>query len=221
MADNRRFVVLGLGTFGRALARRLHENGCRVTGVDANRERVEDLKEELYEAVIADACDRETLEQLSLANATAVFICLGEEISRSLLAALHCKELGARQLIARGVTVEHGKILTKLGVNRVVFAETEIAREVADRAAWPNVLDFLPIDPEYSFIELAIPDSFVGMTLQDLNLRRRFGVWVVGVKDALTGKLEMFPDGAFRLGDDQMLLAVGKHEELARLREAK
>ena len=82
------------------------------------------------------------------------------------------------------------------------------------------VVDFLPIDPEYSFVEVAAPDSFAGKTIQELNLRRRFGVWIVGLKDAMTGKLEMFPDGEFRVGADQLLLVVGKQGGLARLREA-
>jgi len=219
MAEVKRFIVIGLGTFGEALARRLHENECRVTGMDVNREQVEALKDELYEAVIGDATDVEALRHLALAEADAVFIGMGEDITRSLLATLHAKELGAKRIIVKGVTKEHGRILKSLGVDRVIFPEREIAKQLADRITWPNVIDFLPIDPEYSFIEFAVPDSFAGQTLIELNLRRRFGVWVVGVKDALSGKLRMFPDGEFRFGVDQVLLVVGRKDDLANLRE--
>lgn len=219
MADVKRFIVIGLGTFGEALARRLHENECRVTGMDVNREQVEALKDELYEAVIGDATDVETLRHLALQEADAVFIGMGEDITRSLLATLHAKELGAKRIIVKGVTKEHGRILKSLGVDRVIFPEKEIATQLADRITWPNVIDFLPIDPEYSFIEFAVPDTFSGQTLIELNLRRRFGVWVVGVKDAMTGKLRMFPDGEFRFGIDQVLLVVGRKDDLASLRE--
>lgn len=221
MAKTKRFVILGLGTFGAALAEKLHENGCRVTGVDSDREVVEDLKDSLYEAVIADASEREPLENLALNEADAVFISLGENISLSLLAALHAKELGAKRVIAKGVTEEHGKILRHLGVHRVIFPESEIARQLADRETWPNVLDFLPIDPDYSFVDIAVPDSLVGQTLREANLRQQVGVWVVGLKDALTGKLDMFPDGDVKFGASQMLLVVGKQEDLTRLRELK
>jgi trk system potassium uptake protein TrkA len=221
MVATKRFIVLGLGTFGTALATRLHASDCRVTGVDLHEDRVEDLRDILYEAVIGDSTDREVLLQLNLPTATAVFISLGEDIARSLLATLHCRELGAKRMIVRGVTPDHGRILKHLGVERVVFPETEAAVELADREAYPNVLDFLPIDPEYSLVEIATPEAFSGQTIGELDLRRRFGVWVVGVKDVLTGKLEMLPNADYRLHEDHLLLAIGKHAELNRLRQVK
>ncbi len=221
MADKKHFIVIGLGEFGSTLARRLSENRCRVTGLDRDKDRVEAEKSRLYEAVIADATDRSSLEQLSLADADAVFISLGGTIIPSLLAALHAKELGARRLIVKGLDQEHGRLLQHLGVERVVFPGIEAAVELADRMTWPNVLDFVPIDPEYSFVEITVPDSWHGKTLADINLRRKYGTWVVGVKDALTATLDMFPDGDFQLSDDQLLLVVGKQDELNRLREQK
>lgn len=219
MAETKRFVVIGLGSFGTALATRLHENDCRVTGLDLRRDRVEGLKDRLHEAVIGDATDRDTLQQLGLRDAHAVFISLGEDIAHSLLATLHCKELGARRIIVKGVTAEHGKILKHLGVERVVFPEIEVARELADRMTWPNVLDFIPIDPDYSIAEVAVPDSFSGMALKETNLRQRYNVWVLAVKDTLADKLEVFPGGDFRLREDQLLLVVGKQVDLNRLGE--
>lgn len=213
------FVVVGLGTFGSALARRLAKNGNRVTGIDSEKNSVEALKDRLYEGMIADATDREVLEQVNLKDCDAVIISLGEDITRSLLATLHAKELGARRILVKGVTAEHGKLLRAIGVERVVFPETEIAESMADRMTWTNVIDFLPIDPEYSFMEVAAPDAFVGKSLKDLNLRKNYGVWVVGVKDALDGKLEMLPEADYALHSDQLLLLVGKKESLKRLRD--
>jgi trk system potassium uptake protein TrkA len=221
MAAARRMTVIGLGTFGAALASRLCKNGCRVTGVDSDKERVEGLKSDLYEAVIGDATDRETLQHLTLSDADTVFISMGEDITRSLLATLHAKELGARRIIVKGVTAEHGKILKSLGVERVVFPEVEIAESLADRITWPNIVDFVPIDPEYSFFEIAVPDSFAGKTIQQLDLRRKYGVWIVGVKDALSGKLQMLPAADFTLNDDQLLLVIGKQEEVQGMRQVK
>jgi len=217
----RNFIMLGMGSFGTALSRKLAANGCRVTGVDGRRERLDAVKNEIHEAVIGDCTDRELLENLPIRDATAVFISLGENISQSLLATLHVKELGARNVIVKGVTKEHGKILEHLGVDRVVFPEEEVARELADRMTWPNVLDYLPIDPEYSVAEVAMPDSLAGRTLAEADLRNRFGVNVMGLKDVMQGKFEMFPDGKTRLLDDQVLLVVGREKDLARLREVR
>jgi trk system potassium uptake protein len=211
--------MLGMGTFGTALARKLAANGCQVIGVDSRRERLEAVKHEIHECVIGDCTDREVLEHLPLRDASAVFISLGETISLSLLATLHVKELGARQVIVKGVTKDHGKILEHLGVDRVVFPEEEVARQLADKMTWPNVLDFLPIDPDYSVAEVAMPGSLSGKTLAEANLRTVIGVHVMGIKDVLTGKFEMFPDGRRKLMDDQVLLVVGRAEELQALRD--
>lgn len=211
--------MLGMGTFGTALARKLAANGCQVIGVDSCRERLEAVKNEIHECVVGDCTDREVLENLPLRDVSAVFISLGETISLSLLATLHVKELGARQVIVKGVTKEHGKILEHLGVDRVVFPEEEVARQLADKMTWPNVLDFLPIDPEYSVAEVAMPGSLSGKTLAEANLRTTIGVHVMGIKDVLSGKFEMFPDGRRKLMDDQVLLVVGRAEELQALRD--
>ncbi|NBW86074.1 MAG: TrkA family potassium uptake protein [Planctomycetia bacterium] len=219
MAPTKKFIMLGMGTFGTALTRKLAANGCQVTGVDQRRERLDVVKHVVHEAVIGDSTDRQVLENLAIRDATAVFISLGENISTSLLATLHVKELGARNVIVKGVTLEHGKILEHVGADRVVFPEEEVARELADRMTWPNVLDYLPIDPDYSVAEVAMPGSLSGRTLADANLRSRIGVHVMGIKDVMRGKFEMFPDGKTMLLEDQVLLVVGREKELAALRE--
>jgi trk system potassium uptake protein TrkA len=119
----------------------------------------------------------------------------------------------------KGVTKEHGKILEHLGADRVVFPEEEVAKQLADKMTWPNVLDFLPIDPEYSVAEVAMPSSLSGKTLAEADLRNAIGVQVMGIKDVLSGKLDMFPDGRRKLLEDQVLLVVGRAEELQALRD--
>jgi trk system potassium uptake protein TrkA len=223
MAAKKHYVVLGLGTFGSALATRLAKNGCRVTGVDKNRDRVESLKDVLYEAVIGDVTERHALAELSLDSCHGVFISLGENenITPSVLATLHVKELGAKRVIVKGLNEDHAKVLRTLGVERVVFPESEFATALADRTAWPNVLDFMPIDPDYSFVEITVPESLVGRTLKEVDLRHIYNVWVVGVKDALTGQLALFPDADYRFGADQLLVVVARQEDLNRFREVK
>ena len=107
MKENARFVVLGLGTFGTALASRLSANGRRVTGVDSNARHVEALRDQLYEAIVADVTDRNALKELLLPNAEAVIISLGEQIELSILTALHAKELGARHVYCKEIGRAH------------------------------------------------------------------------------------------------------------------
>ncbi len=219
--ESRVFVMLGMGIFGEALETKLAQNGCRVVGVDQKRDRLEQVRNQIFEPVVGDSTDRDLLETLPISEAYAVVISLGENITRSLLATLHVKELGAKQVIVKGVTKEHGKILEHIGADQVIFPEEEVARQLADKVTWPNVLDYLPLGPDYSVAEVTTPDSLSGKTLAEANLRNRIGVHVMGLKSALADRWEMFPDGKTQLLEDHALLVVGRHNEIAALREMK
>jgi trk system potassium uptake protein TrkA len=221
MKNPKHLVVLGLGSFGAALAERAHKNGCRVTGADASEERVQELSHFLHEAVIADVTDRDSLAQLPLAAADSVMISLGERYEQSILCALHVKELGARRVLAKGVTQAHGKILRKLGVDQVIYPETEAAVYWADKETWTNVVDFLPIDPEYGMVELVVPPSFNGKTLMETNVRQKYGVHVIGVKDVMLSKMTLVPPADFKMNEEQLLLVIGTKEALDKFRSVK
>lgn len=214
----RRFVVLGLGSFGTALALRLTSHGCRVTGVDLDLTRLEEIKDQIYEPIHGDVTSRQLLQELLLNNAESVFISLGESIERSILAALHCRELGAKHLVVKGISSEHEKILRSLGVERVVFPEVEFATQLADTTAFPNQLETLKIDPEYGIIEVSVPTIFQNKTLAQLSLRRDYDVSVLAIKDALQCKTTVLPPADFMLNDDQMLIIIGRHNALQKFR---
>lgn len=216
MAKARHIIVLGLGTFGGAVAASLAGNGCRVTGVDRRRDRVEELKDTLYAAVIADVTDRAAIEPLAVKDADAVVISLGSDISVSLLATLHVKELGQDKIIVKGVSREHAKLLQHLKVDRVVFPELEFASVLADQLTWPSLLERMKFGADYAMVEVATPESWVGQTLQQIDVRRRYNVLVVGTKDALTNRVEL-PSPELRLSGDQSLLLVGRQEDLKKL----
>lgn len=133
MADKHsRFVVIGLGRFGSALARRLAKHGHRVTGVDTDEETVQRVEDALSSALVADGADEEVVRALDVANAAAVFISLGDHANRSIVATMYVLELGARRVIVKGIDALHAKILRKLGDVEVIFPEEAMARYVAD-----------------------------------------------------------------------------------------
>ncbi len=214
----KKFIVLGLGSFGSALARRLCDNGCLVTGVDGEEACVEPLRERLNEAIVGDVTDRSVLESLLVDKAEAVFISLGEMIERSIICALHVRELKARQIYVKGVSAEHGRILQALGVTRVIHPEYEMARELADQMTTPNILEYFRVDEEYGIAEIAVPDALVGQTLQSAELPRKFGLFVLGIKSTLhAGRWEMAPRPDHRFTDDQVILVMGKKVDIGRL----
>ena len=218
MSKPKHFVLIGLGSFGTAVARRLCQNGCRVTGIDASPNHVESLKDILYEALVGDATEKSAFDGLELAQVDTVIISLGEDMARSLLATLHAKECGAKRIVVKAVSRDHMKLLANMGVSRVVFPETDIAVQLADQLTWTNMLDLLAIDSEFSFMETAVPNSMNGQTLLEADIRKKYGIWVVGIRDALTQKLRMFPETNHVFTDDQAILMLGKTSDLEKFR---
>jgi trk system potassium uptake protein TrkA len=127
-----KFIVIGLGRFGSALARRLAKHGHRVTGIDVEEEAVQRVEDCLANALVADGADEEVLKALDLPGATAVFISLGDHANRSIVATMYVLELGAKRVIVKGIDALHAKILGKLGEVEVIFPEEAMARYVAD-----------------------------------------------------------------------------------------
>ena len=127
-----KFIVIGLGRFGSALARRLAKHGHRVTGIDVEEEAVQRVEDCLANALVADGADEEVLKALDLPAATAVFISLGDHANRSIVATMYVLELGAKRVIVKGIDALHAKILGKLGEVEVIFPEEAMARYVAD-----------------------------------------------------------------------------------------
>ena len=132
MAYKSRFIILGLGRFGATLAQRLAADGHRVTGIDISEAAVRPLEEQLDEALVGDATDKEVLEATDLADADAVVIAMGDEPLRNIIAAMHVVELGATRIIARGTDAMHGRILRKLGNIDVILPEQDMGAYVAE-----------------------------------------------------------------------------------------
>jgi len=130
--ENSRFIVIGLGRFGGALARRLAGHGHRVTGIDISEDAVAKLENQLAEPLVADGSDEEVLKAASLGDCTAVFISMGEHANRSVVATMYALEMGAPRIIVKGIDALHAKILHKLGKVEVIFPEEAMARYVAD-----------------------------------------------------------------------------------------
>ncbi len=115
--------------------------------------------------------------------------------------------------------MDHARILEHLGVERVVFPKAEVGSNLADRLTWPNIVDFVPIDPDYSIVELTVGATFDHKTLRDADVRGRHGVVVLGIKDPLTGKFELLPEADFMMRKGQTLLVIGHDSQLKGVRE--
>ncbi|MEJ2025034.1 MAG: TrkA family potassium uptake protein [Deltaproteobacteria bacterium] len=213
------FAIIGLGNFGYYLASFLYKKGHEVLAMDKNHELVQEIKNHVSQAVVADATDKATLEALGLDQVDAAVVSIGSVLSDSILATLNLKDLGVNLVYAKAVSEAHGRILYKVGATEVFFPEKDQAISLAERMHNPNMLDFLPFLEGYSIIQLAPPKEFIGKQLKDLDLINRYGIQVVGIKEIIPDRLNLIPTAHFLIKDSDTLILLGPNDALDKLRE--
>jgi trk system potassium uptake protein TrkA len=216
-----RFVVIGLGHFGAHAASTVFAAGKEVIAIDRDQERVQAMAENASHAVIADATDRAMLKAIGVGDADVAIISLGERMDIITLAALHVKELGVPYIAVKALSEDHGRILEALGVHEVVHPEKDVAVRLANKLSRKDVVDFLPLMPGYSIIEIKTPPEFVGKTLKELSLRNTLNVQLIAIKKdvARRTRFNIMPGADDVLHASDFLVLLGEDRHLDRIRE--
>jgi trk system potassium uptake protein len=213
-------AVIGLGKFGFHVAKSLHEAGHEVLAIDSDPENVNLIADYTSKAVVLDARDKERLEALGIRDFDVVIVSLGERVDVSALVSLHLKELGVKRLITKAGSDDHRKLLELIGVDEVIFPEREVAVRLAQRLSSPNLLELVNLGSDYGIQEIAPPESFIGKTLQALELPHRMGIQVLAVRDALPHAVQVNPGADFVIKESDSLLLLGHNQDLAKIRRA-
>lgn len=216
-----RFAVIGLGKFGFHLAKALFEHGHEVLAIDHDKERVQAVQPFSTQAVVADVRQRDVLKTLGIEQMDAVLVSTGDDIASSILITLYLKELKVKRILAKAVNEDHGKILERIGATEVIHPEKEMAIKTAASISTPNILDFVPMVENYSLVELAPPKAFVGKTLGGLDLRVKYNIYVIGIKEVLTGNFVLVPPADFLVKDSDILFIIGHQDNIAKLEKLK
>ncbi|MCX8044860.1 MAG: TrkA family potassium uptake protein [Desulfobacterota bacterium] len=213
------FAVIGLGNFGFFIARFLAERGCSVLAIDSQEAQIERIKPFVDKAVIADASNKEVLERIGVQDMDAAIVSVGERVDTSVLITLYLKELKVPQIIAKAISEDHGKILHIVGATDVVFPERDVAAKIAETLANPNILDTLSLGPEYSMVQLVPPPQFLHKTLRELDIRNRYNVQVIAVKEYVPENIIAVPHANYTIKDSDVLLVIGKQDDIEKLRK--
>jgi len=174
-----KYIVLGLGNFGRALGIRLTELGHEVIGVDNSMTKVEKLKEKITHTICMDSTDRDAVSALPLQDADAVIIAIGEDEAASLLATALMKQLNAKRIIGRVVSELQLTVLEAMQIDEYIRPETESAERLAMRLDNIDIIDSFKISDRYSIVETIVPDRYIGKTLQEADLTNQYKVIVL------------------------------------------
>ena len=170
----KQFVVIGVGRFGFNLAVALSKLNNQVIAIDIDKKKIEDIKEYVTEAVIADALDLRTLKEFIDKDVDTVVVATASDVGTSTLLVLYLKDLGVRRIIAKVRNEDHAKVLNALKVNEVIYPERDIAERLAESLTLSNLIAHIPLAPEYGIVEIVVPDNFVGKSLRELDLRRKY-----------------------------------------------
>jgi len=226
----RQVAVIGLGRFGYGVAETLVKEGCEVLAIDTDPEKIQAISDLATFAVQCDATDEKALKAVSAQNVDVAVVSIGENIEASILIVQTLKEMGVKQIIAKGVTTQHGRILQNLGVTEVIFPERDAGIRLAQRLISPNVLEYLELSPGFSVEELTVPDRMSGLRLREANIRETYNVNIIGIRKKMTRMIKgrMTTEEVFNvtpalddiIEKEDILVLVGRQEDLARLTKA-
>ncbi len=214
----KRVIVIGLGIFGVNIVRELYEGGFEVYAIDKNKDSVQKVKDFSTKAIVADGTDKEVMEMIGVQEDDTVVISFGDDLASSTLITLHMKQLKVKNIIVKAPNEEHKLILEKVGATDVIIPEKEIAGKVAKSIISPNVLDYLPLSDGYMIFEMAPPDSFFGKTIAELQLRNKYHIEVIAIRDVLLDRVHMIPQAGFVIKDGEVMVIVGKETDIRKIK---
>ncbi len=210
----KRIAVIGLSSFGLHLARTLNELGCEVLAVDQDEAAVGRVADEVSKAVIADATDKEVLQELGVIESDAVVLSLGEHLEASVITAMHLKELGAKHVVAKALSEDHVRVLKLLGVDDVVFPERDSGVRLAYTLGHASIVRYMDLGSDFAVAEIVPPAGLLGKTLAELDFRARYRCQVLALKTSAPGGITRLPDAGTRLSDEHVMVVMGKRGDL-------
>lgn len=209
------YAVIGLGQFGMSVAETLAESDCDVLAIDAREENIQEIADKVTYAVRADVREPEVLRTLGVQNVDVAVIAVAENMEASIMATMQAKELGVPYVLAKAMNALHGKILEKIGADRVIYPEQSMGLRVARNLMSGGFLDVFELSTEFSMAEFPVPTEWVGKSLQELQLRESHDINIIAIK--VGDDVEINLDPVKPLEADWHLMATGKNKVLERL----
>lgn len=213
----KQFVVIGCGRFGSSVAKTLCKLGYDVLAVDQDIERVQELSEYVTHAVQADAEDENALRAIGIRNFDVAVVTIGSNIQASIMGTLIAKDLGVKKVIAKAQSEIHGKVLYKIGADKVIFPERDMGVRVAHNLVSSNILDVIEFAPDYSIIEIVAVQEWEDKTLKELKLPNTYGISVMAIKNGDNINISPYADDVVKKGD--ILVILGHNDNLKKIEE--
>lgn len=205
-------LLIGLGRFGRHIAKELYDLNHQVMAIDNNEERVNAVLPFVTNAQIGDSTNEEFLSSLGIRNFDACIVAIGDNFQNSLETASLLKELGAKKVIARASRGVQEKFLLRNGADEVVYPEKQLAAWIAIRRTSEHILDYIELDADYSIFELDIPQNWNGKTILQLDIRKKHSINILGIRENGILNMNITPDTV--LGHGKSILVLGRQRDV-------
>ena len=206
------YVVIGLGRFGRTLARQLCKLGAEVLAMDVDNDLVQQVAEDVTHAVVGDSQDKDVLRALGVRDFDCAIVAIGSNLAASVLTVMNLQELEVPCIICKAHDETHSRVLKKLGVDKVVIPEQENAARLARSLNSHNVLDYIELSEDYGILEIPAPKDWLGKTLKELNIRAKLGVNIIAVKNGK--KTNVSPSADYRIQEGDVMAVLGDNYSL-------
>ncbi len=205
-------LLIGLGRFGKHIALDLHRLGHQVMAVDDNEDRVNDILPYVTNAQIGDSTNVEFLKSLGVDNFDVCFVAIGKDFQSSLETTSTLKELGAKFVVSRAASEVHSKFLLRNGADEVIYPEKQVAKWASIRYSSNHILDYIELDDTHSIFEVSVPKSWVGLSIGQLDVRRKYNINIMAVKTNGKMSVSITPDTV--LTEGKTLLVLGEYKAL-------
>lgn len=206
-------AVFGIGKLGKTFAVTYSQKGGKVFAIDRRQERIDGIADYVTYAIRADVTEENVVENLGINNVDAVLVALGNNFEASIIVTTICKSLGVPYIIASAMDALQGDVLKKIGADEIIFPESEIGKRIANgMASGGNFLDIADLSDEFSIIETKVPGAWIGKSLTELDLRKKYGFNVIALK--VDGKYHNNVDGEKPFGEEESIVVIGDNQKL-------
>ena len=208
------FMIIGCGRFGRSVAVTLAELGHEVLVIDKDEDTINEISTSVTHAVSADVMIEGTLESLGIHNMDEVIVTMGSNFEASLMATAVAKENNVKTVIAKVSDKIHGRIMKKVGADRVIIPEKDSGIRLAYNISTSNILDYIEVSDDFSIMEVKPPKSWIGRSLAQLDIRNNYGVTVVAVKEEEVNEINVNPQPSYIFDESDIILVLGKYKKI-------
>ncbi|MDR2426940.1 MAG: TrkA family potassium uptake protein [Endomicrobium sp.] len=226
----KQFGVIGLGTFGSNVAKELAKKNMQVLAIDNDMDAVNKISQFVTQSLAVDATDEKAMKNTGIADCDTVIVSIGESVETSILATLIVKELGVKNIIVKCSSQWHSKVAVKIGADKVVYPEFEMAKKLVENIVSPNILEQIELSKNYNLIELVAPKEFWGSTIKDSGIRNNYRINIIAIRRripmvddegnaAIKEEINMLPSADDEIMQNDTLVIIGSKEDITKIKK--